>query len=80
MPADPTPSVNPGFAAKHIAGLLDADPVMARLVKEHVSAERLREVLELPAPEHETLEDAFPDLDRGELKDFVDEWIKENFS
>lgn len=48
MAADPIPSVNPGFAAKHIAGLLDADPVMARLVKEHISPERLREVLELP--------------------------------
>lgn len=41
------PSVNPQFAAQHIAKLLDGDPVMARLVKEFISAPRILELLEL---------------------------------
>lgn len=35
--------------AANIARCLDRDPIMARLVKEHISPARLLEVLELPA-------------------------------
>lgn len=39
--------------AKHIADILDGDPVMARQVKEHISPARLLEILEIEAPEPE---------------------------
>jgi hypothetical protein len=71
------PSVNPGFAAKHIAGLLDADPVMARLVKEHLSPERLREVLELPVQHFESLEEAFPEADGEEMDELIRQYNKD---
>ncbi len=47
-PSEKLPSVNPRFAAQHIAKLLDADPVMAALVKEFIAPQRLREVLDIP--------------------------------
>ena len=42
--------------AQEIATLIDRDPVMASQIKEHISSERLREVLELPAADFNEME------------------------
>jgi hypothetical protein len=42
--------------AQEIATLINRDPVMASQIKEHISPERLREVLELPATDFDETE------------------------
>ena len=67
-------STNPMFGAKHIAEMLDQDPIMARLVKEYITPDRLREVLELPrADEPESIDNALDPVSEAE----IDAWIKE---
>jgi hypothetical protein len=63
--------------AKTIADLLDRDPIMARLVKEHVKPDRLIELLELPTPKYYSLDAAFPDLELEDLIEIVDAWLRE---
>ena len=40
---------HPTALAKEVASLIDADPIMARQLKEHVKPERLLELLEIDA-------------------------------
>ena len=50
MPHNPLVA-KPAPIAKEIALWLDADPIMARQVKDYIKPERLVEVLEITAPE-----------------------------
>jgi len=51
---------NPHKIAQSVARVIDSDPVMARLIKENLSEERLLDLLEIRVPEPEPPEDPDP--------------------
>lgn len=66
---------NPMALAQQIAQLLDSDPIAASQVREHLSEERLIELLEINPPMTATLDDA---LDNCTVEDIETE-VRERF-
>jgi hypothetical protein len=80
----PTSTDYPPTLAKSIAKLLEADPIASGQVKEHISRERLLELLgiepeivtETEYAKHETVSEALEDFSSDEVLRYV----KRNFS
>lgn len=66
---------SPMALAQQIAQLLDSDPIAARQVREHLSDERIYELLELPPAPTSTLDEA---LDNCTVEDIEAE-VRERF-
>jgi hypothetical protein len=69
---------HPASIAKAVAQVLDRDPLAAGLVKEYLGVERLIRVLDLPPPDFESIEEAFPQASVAELRDLVSQWVQDN--
>lgn len=65
----------PSILAAEVAAQLDNDPVMAAQIKEHLSDERLRKLLDLPSPvedltDEEILKECFSRLPLSEVQKY----------
>ena len=64
---------HPTDLAAQIARLLDSDPIAARQVREHLSDERLIELLEITPPQTTSLKEALDNCEATNIEDQIEE-------